>query len=267
MGKIPDFQRKAVYSIYHNVTHIEAPTIPGMQNNVLFVENADGRHVVKFTDNWQLVQKNRLASTVYADYGIPCPRLRVGEVDGVCYETYQIIPGITLFEAVGRGMAPERIRAVYSDVIKYFARMDNVPLNPVAKCAAAPAHQVALYNIRTANGALAAALVAPLVYVLNRGAAQDMGIYHFDITPKNIIVSPDGRFESFVDMDSVVLCNRNFALGGLAIKYRRLGFDLNELYDMCEAASGRAVNRTLVSAMAELNNVGKYILWRSAKTK
>ncbi len=259
---------RVIYKIFSGITNIESPVITGAQHNVFFVTNHDGQFVVKF--NWrQLAEKNMAAQRLMLRHGVTVPDLHIGNIAGQWYEAYRVVPGITLHEAIGRGMNHDKINDVYADVLTQFARMDKVPTDSLRDMSCGRFHRVAKYNILSANGPVLAALFAPLVQLLNAGARSDMGVYHCDMTPKNIIVSDAGNFQALVDIDSIAVGHRDFALGALAIKYQRLGdeFSLDALYDMCDEISGRPVSRDRVNAMAKLNNMGKFLLWRTANAK
>ncbi len=265
-GDAINWSKKYICKIYSGVTHIERPEVSGSQNNVFFVDTNDGRFVVKF--NYQpLVMKNMVVSRLFEERGIPAPKIHVGNIDGQWYETYPMVQGQTLHQAIGKGMTRSCIKQAYNDILIYFSQMDGIPATALKDQQCRYVHQVAEYNIRNANGGAVAKIFTPLVRMLNAGREKDIGIYHFDITPKNVIVSERGEFQTFIDLDSVALCNRNFALGALAAKYQMLGMSTKYLYDINDALSDRHADRGRINAMLRLNNMGKCLLWHFAQLR
>ncbi|MDE6570981.1 MAG: aminoglycoside phosphotransferase family protein [Alphaproteobacteria bacterium] len=262
---IHDYYKRCIYQIHSGIIRIRRPNITGAQNNVFFVETRDEQFVVKFNVE-DLVTKNLGASQLYARHDIPVPELHIGHVRGQWYETYPCIPGTTLFEAIGHGMPASRIRRIYGRVIREFAKMDEISPRALARYRCKYAHQVTLYHVRNSNSATLATIADPIVRGLNMGHERNMGVYHLDITPKNIVVDDFDNI-TFLDMDSVAICNRNFALGAVATKYQGLGLDVQELYDMCDKTLLTPINRGRISAMANINNFGKWLLWRTAQMK
>lgn len=250
--------------IYPGTIDIKSPDVCGAQNNVFFVHTKYGNFVVKFSYQ-DLARKNMVVSNLLAELDIPAPRIHIGHIDGQWYETYPLIPGQTLHQAIGNGLARNQISQVYNDIMVYFRNMDSIPARTLDNQACRHAHQVAQYNIRNTNGGGAAKIFSSLVRLLNVGKQQDMGVYHCDITPKNVLVTENGDFRAFLDLDSVALCNRNFAFSAMAAKYEQLGMQVQYLYDINDALSWRPVDRTRINTMLRLNQFGKYLLWHGKK--
>ena len=258
--------KPGICKIYSGVIDIECPPVCGAQNNVFFVRTEDGNFVVKFNYP-ELATKNMKVANLLAERDIPAPQIHVGRINGQWYETYPHIPGLTLHQAIQNGLSKHVIEQVYNDIMVHFSNMDTISVSSLDDQACKYAHQVAAYNIRNANGGVAAKIFSTIVRLLNRGNPGDIGIYHFDITPKNVLVTPDGRFLAFLDMDGVALCNRNFALGALASKYEMLGMQSHYLYEINDAMSRHSADRNRANKMVRLNQIGKNILWRLGKLR
>lgn len=262
---IQDYYKQCIYRIHSNIIDIRAPVIAGSQNTVFFVETPWEKFVVKFNDE-ELIRKNLGAARLFARNDIPVPELHIGSVRNQWYETYPILNGDTLYEKIGNGMPEHRIKRIYNQIINNFAKMDEISPRALAPYECKYVHQMAGHHIKNSNGKLLAAVFKPMVWALNAGRERNMGVFHSDITPKNIVVDDRDNI-TFLDMDSIVICNRNFALGALATKYQSLGLDITELFDLCDKKLSTPINRGRVAAMANINNLGKYLLWRQSQSK
>lgn len=255
-----------VYDIYDNTRYIEYPPICGTLKNVFVVHTLADRFVVKF-NHTDLVAKNQKASQILFEHNIPAPLIRTGCIKDAHYETYRLIPGYTLHQAIIRGMSRMQIRQVYKDIVTYFCEMDAIPVDALNDVKCANAYQVAQYNIRDTNGGAKAHFFSQMVRMLNLGHSRNIGVYHFDISPKNVLVSDKGQFIAFLDLDGVALCNRNFAFGTMAARYKQLGLDPEYLYNINDSISTHKINRSQVNLILHTNNIMKKLLWHCRKTK
>lgn len=257
---------QAIRQTYPNATNIRLPKIVGTHQNVLLANIDGSERVCKFNSH-ELVQKNEYVSKIYQQYNIPAPIISTQKYGNMFWEEYKIIPGISLFEAVQDGIGSEQIRDVYRCVVEHFATMCNIEKPQVSKDNLMHIHNFARLHVAGSNNSVLGNLFMVAAYFMNMGRDSDMGMYHFDITPKNIILDNNGCFRSFIDMDSVGLCNKNFAFGVMATKYKELGLDYRELMDMYEDMTSDTLGRERISATADINAIAKTILWKRLHNK
>ncbi len=266
MKNIPNLYRDAIFSKFPGAQNLRMPGVSGSQNNVIFADIDGKTHVFKFGDA-NTINKNKRMSYLYGIRHIPCPQITVGEYNGLYFEEYEQLPGITLYEAVKNGMDATKIKQIYREILECFEMMGRVPGYQILDTPGKYAHEFAKQHITNVNGATLGQICMLLVYALNAGDKADMSVYHSDITPKNTIVSADGHLVGFVDLDSVVVCNTNYAFGMMAAKYAQMGFDINELFDEYNKIGTKKLDKRRISIMASGINFVKSQLWKHSNKR
>ena len=256
----------AILAFYPDAINLRQPTIRGTQQNVIFADTASGTRVFKFS-NAETVYKNRYISQLFLKHSIPVPDVTARKYNGLYFEDYPQLAGHTLYEHIGKGMEPAKVQQIYREILNYFAKMDSIPPNALYNFSNKDIHIISRNHIAGVNNKTLAQICMVAVYLLNIGNKSDKGIYHSDITAKNVIVSPDGHLIGFLDLDTIGVGDKNYAFGAMAIKYQQLGLDITELFDYYERISGKKLNRRRILAMAHINNFGKKILWMHQQHK
>ncbi len=266
MKNIPNLYRDAVIGRYPNAQNLRMPVVAGSQNNVIYAEIAGKTRVFKF-GSADSVKKNAQISKLYKMHKIPCPQINIGEYNSLFFEEYELLPGTTLFEAIQNGMEANKIKQIYREIIEYFSKMDRIPGYIISDIPNKHAHEFAKQHITNTNGATLGQICMALVYMLNIGNNKNDAVYHSDITPKNTIVSADGHLVGFIDMDSVVVCNVNYAFGMLAAKYIQMGFDINELINIYNKFGTKKLSPKRIAFLADGMNFVKKQLWEYSNNK
>lgn len=265
--QIPEFRRQALLRCFRGIIDISAPNNSGTQNNVYFVNTNDGDFVAKFGCR-DMVFKNCFIGRQAARHGIAVPDTSIAEYKGNWIEKYPMIVGKTLFEHIRDGMSEPVVRLTFENMLTQFVRMGDIDASKICsdnKCITI--HNAAYEHARNSNGAAFATFVRPILYMLNRGRSYNSGLYHSDLTPKNVIVNEKGNIISIIDLDSMAICNRDFAFSALADKWCNLGFNPHELYDKYEYLLGQPVNRARISSMLRTIHLGKYLMFKTHKHK
>ncbi len=256
-----------VSAIAPNANAIRTPHVPGRLDTVFFADMPGLTRVYKFNQPG-LAAKNMMVSRIFNEHAIPCPHIISAPYKNQWYEAYNLIPGQTLYEYIGGGMDAKKIRLIFMDAVREFAKMDAISLKTEKLRPEWNICDVAKKNLVQTNGKIVGEFFAGLVKLLNIGKRCDRGLYHCGITPKNIIVSDDGNFAGFVDLDEAGIADKHYAFSVIAAKWQLLGMPLNELLDFYTDECGGQINRRRVSVMANANNLGRNMLWRHAvKTK
>lgn len=265
MKQNESFYSDAIHSIIPAAYNICRPQLRGSQNNVLMADTDTEKYVFKFSSA-ALVKKNELVSTIFQAYDIPVPTVSAISYQDQFFEMYSYIPGKTLYEHIGQGLSGKNLELIYQELLRLVQKMSKIDTALFNTIEYKYCYQIAKINIiNSSSNVLLANIFGGLVHALSAGKK---GIYHSDITPKNVIISDDGRIAALLDIDSVALCNEHFALGAMLSKYQQLGYKLSGLYDFYEDITGRHIDRNRITAQANLNNIGKKILWHnSLKTK
>lgn len=258
--------KAAIFDRYPNAKNLCQPLVRGSQQNVIFA-NVDGQQMVFKFGNPDIIRKNAYISRLYAENGIPCPVITAHQYKNVFFEEYKHIPGKTLYEHIGCGMDAEKIKQVYRETLVAFAKMGQIKPGVLDGFPHKHMHIVADEHITNVNNAVLGKLCMALVYLINLGNDDDKAVYHTDITPKNIVVSEDGHLVGILDIDTAAVSDVNYAFGAMAAKYIQLGFDINELFDVYEKISGKKLNKTRASVIANANNAVKKMLWQHSKIK
>ena len=255
-----------IKSIYPNATDIQTPVISGAQDNVLMANLNGIDTVFKFSDA-ELSKKNVAVCKLYATRGIPVPDISANYANGVCFEQYTKIAGKTLFEAIKDGMPPEQIKQVYHEILIHFEKMSHISPTYICKHFKSKVHEIAQINVSISNNKLLAKICILIVYLMNVGKKSDVGLYHSDITPKNVVVSDDGHLRGFIDVDNICICTKNHAFGMMAAKYDELGFDINELMTDYYKLSSEHLPVNNIASRVKVANIGKKLLWKNSQSK
>lgn len=247
---------------------IHTPEIPGSLDNVLIAHSDTGDEVFKF-GNEHTIKKNAQASRLYNTVKkIPVPTVTAHEHNGVHFERYKMIEGQTLYNMVNtRQLRPDQIKQIYRDIVAEFAKMVRTPPILLNNNQDFYFHKFAREHTANANNETLAKIFMCLAYIANAGADKDKAVIHSDLSPKNTIITPDGKLAGFIDMDSIVICDKNYAFCAMASWYKNMGFDIAELMDYYEKISNDKLNRARVSAMVNINNFGKKMLWLHKQRK
>lgn len=249
-----------------NAYSIRQPQIPGSLRSVFLTDEGNETYVYKF-NHFEMGIKNVVVSTLMREQGIHVPNVCLLKQNGHYIEKYNIIPGKTLYEHIGAGMPDDKIRTIFYEAVDSFVKMSNINAAILECYPCARVDQIAKQNVSDVNGFIAAKLVSSAIRLANKCDTKDLGLYHTNITPKNIIVSPDGHLAGIIDMDEVALCDKNYAFASMAAKYQQLNFNIDELVDRYEQMSLQPLNRTKIAKIANLNNIVKNILWRLSQNK
>ena len=185
------------------------------------------------------------------------------ECDGQWFEAYPTLAGDTLYECVGRGATKTELESIYHQAIYYFEKMSQIDFSDIYFGNLKSAHQTAYNDTTATNGAIMGNLVAMFVRLMNIGMPASHGLYHHGMTPKNILVSPNGKITGLLDIDEVSVCNKNYAFGVLAAKASLIGININALCDKYERTTGQKLNRHQISAIAAIQNMGRNILYKT----
>lgn len=265
-AKIPEFYKTAIYNTFHDVVDITYPACCGYQNTVLFVKTTNGDYVTKFNTR-DMVLKNYNVSHMARDNGILMPDIKIGQYDNLYFETYRLIPDKTLFERINDGIQMHAIKRAFDEILIQFAHMDNLPIKTLSKQKCINVHETTYEHVKNTNGTAMAYTLMAIVYMTNRGKQNDIGLYHSDISPKNVTVDENGKLISFLDVDSMAICNRNFAFAALADQWHRLGFNMNELYEKYEHLSDHKINRRRINTMLNAIHLAKSIMHHTGRHK
>lgn len=264
--KILESYKDAIQNTFHDVIDITYPAHRGQQNTMLFVKTADGDYATKFNTS-NMVLKNHYVSHVAAQNGILTPDISIAGHKGVWFEHYPLLHGKTLFERMNDGMPTHAVKRAFDEILVQFMRMGNLPVKTLRPYKCLNVHETAYEHTKNTHGPALAYTLMAIVYLMNRGKQKNIGLYHCDISPKNVIVDENGKLISFLDMDSMAISNRDYAFGAMADHWARIGFDSNELYDKYEHMTGCKLNRMRINTMANMLNFGKYIMFHTNKNK
>ena len=254
----------AVRSVIPYAFDICQPRIQGSLRSVFIVKSADGDFICKFNHR-EMAIKNATVASVLLDHGVPAPQISVHNYKEFWFELYPMIRGQTLYEYVGQGMNYIKMQHAYKSLVDGFARMDEINVSALNDLKYKYTHQVAKQNITDTNNRIMANVFSGAVRLMNRGTNAHMGVYHCGITPKNVILDENGKFAALLDLDEVAIADINYAFAMMAGKYQKIGNNPMDLVDYYECRTGRKLNHKKIQKLANLTNVGKYLLWHNAK--
>lgn len=260
MNLVPTYYLNAIRQVLPFAYKAERPSIPGNSHNTLFVYDGDDTYVFKF-NHFDMVSKNVRYSKLLAQAGVSVPDISMHTYKGSWMEVYKIIPGRTLYECVHKGMDNRAVKSVYNDAVDDFIKMSDINLNLVPESSFKYIHQVARQNVSDTSGKIAAKFLSNGVRIMNKQSGENsMGLYHCGITPKNIIVSPDGKYAGLVDMDEVAISNKNYAFGVMIEQYKRMGLDSYELIRLYEDKTLTTLDHKHLEFMGKVNDAGRWIM-------
>ena len=260
-----DYFLPAINSLGQEVYEIKYPYIQGSLKNLVFINTDQGEYVCK-ANHKELAIKNMKISQIFLSKNIKVPEIRVCSYKNKWFEVYKMVHGKTLFEHITNGISKDKIKNVYKDLLKQFAKMSMVDPELIANYKYSRTYQIAKANISDVNNATMGTIFSGIIRLMNLDSEKNRGIYHCGITPKNIILDNNGNFASLLDLDEIAIADKSYAFGAMAAKYQQMGFDITELFDEYELLTGQEINRKRIKFMSDLNNFGKSILWKTSSS-
>ncbi|MCL1902737.1 MAG: hypothetical protein FWG18_03895 [Alphaproteobacteria bacterium] len=244
--------------------NIRTPKIPGNTNPVFIVNALSQSFIFKFGDR-NMIMKNNTVSKIFETASIPAPKTFMHKYNEQYSEVYTYSPNKTLFERINENMPYDKVKDVFQDALKYMHKMSELDEYCLDSHEHKYYYKVAGSNVAQNSGRIHSGFIQTLVYLLTIGKKR---LYHCDATPKNILVTPDDKFHSFIDLDSVALSNDTFALSAMFTKYAQQGYDISELMDYFENLAKRKIRRRRIHFQANLitsarNLHRKYLNWRA----
>lgn len=258
-----DFYKTAIHQTIPKVRRISSPAVRGAKDNVLFAETIYGaQYTFKFS-GFDSAIRNSHVSRAMINAKIPVPEINACQCDNQWFEVYPTLAGETLYERVGRGATKIELESIYRQAISYIGKMSEIDFSNIDFGNLKYAHQTARNDTTATNNAVLGNLTAMFVYLMNIGLSASWGLYHHGMTPKNILVSSNGRIAGLLDVDEIGICNKNYAFGVLAAKASLIGMDINALCDTYESITGQKLNRHQISAIIAIQNMGRNILHKT----
>lgn len=255
MAKVPYEISSAIFSTKMHIDGIYSPAVRGALRNVFVAKTVDDGDFIFKLNHKDLAIKNAKVSEIYNKYNIRVPEIELVFHKKLCFEKYKMIQGNTLFEEVHNGLTTEQVQDVYAEILEQFAKMSEIAPAELNDIKYSKINQVVYRNAKDTNGALSAKVASVAVRLANRGKAENKALFHCGITPKNIILDSKGKFNSFIDIDEIAMADINYAFAIMASKYQKLGFDINELVDTYEIATGQKLDYKKIQFMTKTNNM------------
>lgn len=256
----------AVRSVIPYAYTINQPNIPGSLRTVLVVKSKDGRFICKFNHRG-LAAKNAVVSNSLRGRGIIVPDIKIYNYDEKWFELYRMIPGLTLYEHMGKGLTNADLQYIYHDMVNAFAKMDSINPKILKDMKYRYIHQVAYKNISDTNGQFAGKIASRIIQAMNSYNSDDYGIYHCGMTPKNVILDSDKKFHALLDLDEIAIADRNYAFAMMAAKYQKSGHNIMDLIQYYEEQTGIKLDHKKIKRIVETVNIGKHILYNGAKSR
>ena len=176
MKNISEKFKCAILARYPNAQNLRTPDTPGSQNNVIFADVNNKTYVFKF-GNINQIKKNIEVSKLYKLRKIPCPEIKLGEYDGLFFEEYEMLPGITLHEAVKNGLPADKIKQIYCEIIDNIVKMGRIPGAHLVNTKNIYVHQCAKEHITNVNGSVLGYICMAAVYTMNIGDKKHRKIF------------------------------------------------------------------------------------------
>lgn len=195
------------------VSDIQVPHIQGNSNKVFIVKTPNDDYVCKFNET-QNLNKDMAVNQLYHKHGINMPNLQLKSAAGHLFEFYKFIPGRTMFEHLMDDISTESIQKIYANLIAQFIKMSNISKKEIIQICAAHKNIIHIGN-KDNNTSLSDFLTD--------------GIYHCDMTPKNIILNDAGEFVSLIDYSKISFVDKHYAFSRMALPYHKMGFDIEDL--------------------------------------
>ena len=258
--------KKAICAYRGDAVNVCEPQNTGTQHNLLMADTYNGKMAFKFNE-YNIVQKNAAVSHIYNTRGIHVPDVKIAQSDDLFFETYRILDGITLAQAIKDGIGAQQIQNIYANIMALFAKMDRVYPSTLPQNEMNYVHNIGASYVANTIGRPASWLIKPLLKSVNRGPERDISVYHTGITPKNTIVSNDGHFVGFVDLDEACICNKNYAFAMMAAKYQEIGFDYTDLIKLYESVGRGKINREMVRKLVNASTAIKRTMWKLQQLK
>lgn len=257
------FYKSIVYQMLPRANFIYTPAVSGAKKNVILAREPDGNvYAFKFSGKDYAIRNANIAHAL-RNAGVPAPEITAQNYDGQWFEMYPAVHGTTLHECVADRISQTELNNLYTKLLELLNKMSYIDHAKIDFCDLKYSYKIACRDTTQTNNKFIGTLTGAFVRLMNIGSHSDQGLYHYGITPKNVIVSNRGEIAGILDIDETGICNINYALGVMLAKAKLIGMDVKTLCDKYELISGHRINRAHLAAVINIQNMGRNILYRT----
>lgn len=251
------FYYEIVKSAHPAVHTVQQPVVRG-SNKVMIAETTDEKLVFKFTAA-EIARRNEQIGIELHRSALPVPKSSVATHNIYHFEVYPYIQGKTLFQRVGEGMNFSKINNVYEEMIDLVNSMSEIATASFDTIDFKYFHDITRANLARTSNPIVGNIVSTAVRFMNSG---EQGIYHFGLTPKNILLDNNDKLIALLDLDEVAIGNENYMFGTMLEAYKRLGGNAKYLFDAYERITNNHLDRSRVNAQVNTIAAGKKMLYK-----
>jgi hypothetical protein len=236
---------------------IHIPAVRG-SNQVLIADTSDGKFVFKLTTRKIAIRTEQIGKTLKRpSLSLPAPA--AASCGTHHFEIYPYIRGKTLFQRYHEGLEPAKFNKVYEETINLAHNLSSVAVSDFTHIELRYFHDMTMENMSRTIAPPVCSIVSRAVRFINSGKKS---VYHFGLTPKNILLDDNDRLAAVLDLDEVAIGNENFMFGVMLEGYKRFGGKSEYLFDAYENIAKVNLDRARVNAQANTIAVTKKVLYR-----
>jgi hypothetical protein len=236
---------------------IHAPPIRG-SNQVFIADTTDGKLVFKLTTG-KIARRNEQIGAALNRPSLPLPAPAAASCGAHHFETYPYISGKTLFQRCHEGLEAAKFNKIYEETINLTHNLSSVATSDFAHIELRYFHDITRENMARTIAPPVCSIVSNAVRFMNSG---EQGVYHFGLTPKNILLDDNDHLAAVLDLDEVAIGNENFMFGIMLEGYKRFGGKSAYLFDAYKSITNGNLDRTRVNTQANTIAVAKKLLYQ-----
>ncbi|MDW2958570.1 MAG: hypothetical protein R8M37_02055 [Alphaproteobacteria bacterium] len=252
ISRSTEFYHSAIKNAYPDATCIRCPDVPGMIAPIFFADVLKKTIVCRFSLP-EIVFKNKIASDLLCDYGVPVPQTKVHAYVGTWFESYEYCKDKTLYEHIKLGLPDDKIFKAYVGAFEIQNKISKISANEF--CPEKFREHVDMLCATTKIRGRLSKIYNDILF--NASVRSPLRLLHNDIHSKNILYSPETDRIHLIDLDAVSLCNENFTMMTTVQRYPLK--NARQLMSVYQDITGRKldVNKILFAcnAMQLLHNL------------
>ena len=243
-----DFYHAAIKNAFPDAACIRRPDVPGMIVPIFFADVLKKTIVCRFSLP-EIIFKNKIASDLLCDYGIPVPQTRVHAYVGTWFESYEYCTDKTLYEHIKLGLSDDKVFKAYIGAFKIQNKISKISANEF--CPEKYREHIDMLRATTKIRGGLSKLYNDILF--NASACSPLRLLHNDIHSKNILYSPETDGVRLIDLDAVSLGNENFMMLTTLYRYPlKNGLDLVSAY---EDITGRNMSKHRLVLMRQTMSI------------
>jgi len=178
----------------------------------LFQVQELGQTFIYKISNAQTSFNNLMLAQTLLKHGIPVPDSKIMVSNGVSFERYKRIPGISASLVMANNLlSHDEIKRILREALVLDKKISKIPLQDIKT----QKQQLLFCNKRrSVHMKTYGKLITNLYYRINkkRTCSGNVALHQYDLNPSNILLDENNHVTALIDLDGMAICNEHAML-------------------------------------------------------